>query len=98
MTSPSRDGAVLFFAVNGTDCDLTCRHLGPDFWPDNSPRTPVPCGKPMVGVSADDGTPLCAECITDPEDEGHVLDSSTMRAIQFAKRRHEEAKIRGHKR
>jgi len=72
------DAAVLFLAANGWGPKLTCRHIPGE---DDVMNDPV-CGKPMVGVSADDGSPLCEEHVDHPEEEGHRLAPEVLEAIK----------------
>lgn len=74
-----RDAVVLFLAINGPRPKLTCQHI---IDPDEEDETY--CGKPMVGVSADDGSPLCAEHVKDEEEAGYELSADTIYAISKA--------------
>jgi len=80
--SSADDAAVLYLAANGWGADLTCQHLGDelDF-----------CGKEMVGVSADDGSPLCDEHVVHPEDEGHRLTPAVIETIRVLRERYRSA-------
>jgi hypothetical protein len=70
----AEDAAVLYFAVNGTKAPLACRHIGDG---------DGPCGiSSIVGVSSDDGSPLCQAHVTHPEEKGHPLSHDTLLEIR----------------
>lgn len=87
---------MLYFAVNGTDAELACRRLLDD--EDGEAIHGLHCGSPMVGVSVDDGAPLCIVHVDSKDDNGIRLHTSTLRAIRAEKKRADEAKLRGHRR
>ena len=68
------DAAILYFAINGWGPPLTCSHFVSDAHGDR-------CDAPMVGINADDGSPLCEEHLVHPEEDGHRLDPAVLRAI-----------------
>lgn len=76
-SSTANDAAVFYFAANGTLSDLKCQRIKDD---------DTRCNVDMAGVSADDGTPLCDECIDNPEDVGHRLHPDTVAEIYRIKR------------
>jgi len=93
LAQVSRDAAVLYCANMGWGTPFTCRHLD-----DNN----VWCESPdVVGVSDDDGSPLCSTHIDHPEEVGHRLSPTTLAAIRehiaalLAKEAEENAKAQG---
>jgi hypothetical protein len=78
--SAVNDAAILFFAANGTMCELRCL-----YFLHHANGASAPCGAPMTGVSADDGAPLCAEHMTHPSEcaeAAHPLSAEVMAEIQ----------------
>lgn len=78
----AESAAVLYLAINGWGAEPTCAWCMPDH---------KRCGKPLAGVSADDGAPLCAEHVVDPEDEGHRLSKRVIEAIRRLRKAHMRA-------
>jgi hypothetical protein len=66
------DAAILYLATNGWGDELECHH-----WNENDEM----CHAPMAGVSADDGSPLCAGHVHHPEEDGHRLSPEVLKAI-----------------
>jgi hypothetical protein len=69
------DAAVLYFALNGTDRTLSCYALPEEESSERCGRTPV------VAVSSEDGTPLCASCAQHPGECAHLLTQATLEEI-----------------
>jgi hypothetical protein len=67
------DAAILYFAVNGTEAPLACRHVDEDGYC---------CGKmPIAGVSRDDGCPYCLKHVRTTSD-GFALSQEVLEAIR----------------
>lgn len=78
MSGPAKDAAVLYLAIHGWGAALTCGHVGGEASYDDG----ACCGEPMVGVSDEDGAPLCALHVEHPEECGHRLSPESLEAIR----------------
>jgi hypothetical protein len=77
------DAAILYLAINGWGDPIRCASL-----PTDGSRLERCNSRHVVGISQDDGCPLCDKCIDHPDEIGHRFAPGVLAAIKARRRKH----------